>query len=190
MLRLLLADSFAPFAPSLQHGNQILTVEELKELSRTAQARVVFNKGIPALSDALDQMRTQLHDFEREIDMNRIDLKEDAKKVVSKKKARAIKAEQAAEAPAPVEKEAPLQVTEVVAPETPPVSAFGSGRGDPRDTLEEKYRRRKLYGATKSKKLRKKPSSSWRLGDDLRCPKEPEEGCCQDDEDYTPYPKW
>ena len=32
-----------------KHGSQILTVEELKELSRTAQARVVFSKGIPLI---------------------------------------------------------------------------------------------------------------------------------------------
>lgn len=174
-------------------------MEELKELSRTAQARVVFNKGIPALSDALEQMRTQLHDFEREIDMNKIDLKENKK--ISRKKpaskikqmpqpAKAVEEEVLGEAPVQVIEAEPLASTTP----SPPVSSFGNGRADPRDTLEEKYRRRKLYGATasfpltKGKTLKKKPSSSWRLGDDLKCPKDPEDGCCEDE--YTPYPKW
>ncbi|QDZ21682.1 hypothetical protein HOP50_06g42250 [Chloropicon primus] len=171
-----------------KHGNQILAVEELKELSRTAQARVVFNKGIPALSDALEQMRTQLHDFEREIDMNKVDLKEARKEPKTKAKAKAPSREPKPVASPAKEEAVPVRATEVVAPKTP-VSEFGVGREDPRDTLAEKYRRRKLYGATKSKTLKKKPSSSWRRGDDLGRPAQAEEGCCEDEE-YTPYPKW
>ena len=97
-----------------------MPVEELKELSRTAQARVVFNKGIPALSDALEQMRTQLHDFEREIDMNKIDLKEN-KKVSRKKPASKIKQmpQQAKAVEEEVLREAPVQATEAeLAPKT------------------------------------------------------------------------
>ena len=176
-----------------------MTVEELKELSRTAQARVVFNKGIPALSDALDQMRTQLHDFEREIDMNKVDLK-GAKRAGNAKvnldtstevpPGSEVQPQHASSERDPVsDTRQPTAEKREVAPPKTPVEAFGTGRGDPRDTLAEKYRRRKLYGPTKSKAIKKKPSSSWRQGDDLGCPKSPGEGCCEDD-GYTPYPKW
>ena len=175
-----------------QHGNQILTVEELKELSRTAQARVVFNNGIPALSDALEKMRTQLYDFEREIDMNNVELKEN-RTVNKKTQALASKQPSQAELSEAIKDELPVKATEApAAPQTSvqgPKSYFKPKLEDPRDTVYEKMRRRKVYGATKSTTVRKKPSSSWRSGDSLECPKKEDEGCCQDDE-YNPYPKW
>ena len=54
----------------MQHGKDILSVEELRDISRTAQARVTFSGGIPALTQALETVRTQLHDFEQEIELN------------------------------------------------------------------------------------------------------------------------
>ena len=185
----------------MQHGKDILSVEELRDISRTAQARVTFSGGIPALTQALETVRTQLHDFEQEIELNSTPI--DPTQAAAQKPSPRARAPAASAAPAPVPPQAavpatsaaptPAPVVASVAP--PPATVMAPAAAPPAVPSEvppallrrkpqgggsrRRWADSRFSGRIKAHRVRAKPSHAWRDGDDCGCPKDEDgEGGC------------